>query len=82
MSKTFKSWSKLTSFEIASIVGKRAEQIQNGEPALVPCAQDATPTSIAYDELIAGKLNYFAVQRKLPNNQVERISLSALAVHQ
>lgn len=82
MSKAFQSVGKLTAFEIAAIVGKRASQLENGDPARVPVNKNtATFLSIAYDELVGKKLGDFVIQRRLPNGRIERISLDALPMH-
>lgn len=72
----------MTKYELAAIIGMRAEQIARGAPPLVDEGIDDVPfdpVAIARRELRAGRLPFVNV-RKLPDGSKERWKLKDLEI--
>lgn len=81
MSYINKKWFKrLSKFEMTQIIGFRATQLEHGADILIET--DKTDyLDIAYEELMAGKLDY-TIQRKLPEGKIINVKLSSLNIIQ
>ena len=69
----------LTKFEIARIIGYRAEQLNNNSPALVNTKNMTSTLQIAKKELNEGK-NPNIIRRYLPNGTFEEWKVNELSL--
>jgi DNA-directed RNA polymerase subunit K/omega len=68
---------RITKYEYAYIVAKRAEMIEHGSPLMIPDTKEIKAIKIAMEETDRG-LNPIIIRRTLPNGNIEEWSNSEL----
>ena len=77
----FKTPNRLTKYELAGLIGFRAQQIAEGAPPYVDVGQLSDPSEIAVKELNEGVL-IFLIERPLPSHKIGKFSYEARTLNE